>query len=98
MTLFLTERPIVLSLYLNGPLASGDLWLVSSIYSNEIEWYEVNVCVHGQDSKSQPANLELDGTVSPSQKCCGGSFWKIAGLQVHHFNGSFRKQEAQPLV
>lgn len=46
--LFLTEELIFLSFYLNGLLASGDLWLTSSIFSNEIEQNEANGCVHGQ--------------------------------------------------
>lgn len=46
--LFLTEKFVFLSFYLNGLLARGDLGLTSSIFSNEIEQYEVNVCVHGQ--------------------------------------------------
>lgn len=46
--LFLTENFVFLSFYLNGLLARGDLRLTSSIFSNEIEQYEVNACVHGQ--------------------------------------------------
>ena len=44
---FLTER-LIFSFCLNRLLASGDLCLISSIFSNEIEQHEVNVCVHGQ--------------------------------------------------
>lgn len=67
---FLTEKLIFLSVCLNGLLASGDLWLTSSIFSNEIEQYAVNVCVHGKDSKSHSENHGLDGALSPSpQKC-----------------------------
>ena len=46
--LFLTAKLIFLSFYLNDLLARGDLWLASSIFSNEVEQHEVNVCVHGQ--------------------------------------------------
>lgn len=46
--LFLTGKLMFFPARLNELLATGDLWPVSSIFSNEMEQYEVNIYAQKQ--------------------------------------------------
>lgn len=90
--LFLTEKLIFLSFYLNRLPASGDLWLTSSIFSNEIEQYEVNVCTQARILNHIPKTTAWAMQwVHLLKNVCGEGSLKKFELKAHHLNGRFRK-------